>query len=190
MKSLYLPSPKQLVKQFIENDFYEDPDLIYELLEEKETCPIYNSLKDLENWILNQTITRKIDTIWLHCTGTVNTATVTGITNYWKNHLKWKNPGYHILFSLNGFSTLQDLQFPTNGVRGHNSTGIHISYIGGLEKGKAKDTRNNYQQQLMHANVQILKRKYPHLNVRGHNEVANKACPVFNTAKEFSYARI
>lgn len=188
MKSIYNPTITQLSDKFDENLFYEDPDLIISEIEtQMEQCPINNTLGELESWIKNQIVTRKVDTVWIHCTGTRDDVSVSSILNYWKNKLGWRNPGYHIIFTKNGYSTLQDLQFPTNGVFGHNATGIHISYMGGLENNKAKDTRNNYQQQMLHAAVQILRNKFPDIKIRGHKEVSNKACPCFEVKDEFKY---
>ena len=187
MKQLYVPTESQL-KANSEQFFYEDPDLIIQdLLDDMETCPISSSIDELEKWVNEQIITRKVDTLWMHCTGTGTNATVTGITNYWRNNLGWKNPGYHVIFTLEGYTILQDLNLPTNGVAGHNARGIHISYIGGLEDGKAKDTRNVYQQQMFHAFAQMLRKKLPNINIRGHKEVSAKACPCFEVNQEFSY---
>ena len=189
MKPLYIPSPRQLVKQFLETDFYEDPDMIPNIELFPEACPISDSIADLEKWVNQQAITRTITTIWIHCTGTPVNTSVESIRRYWSNNLGWKNPGYHIVFSQEGYTVLQDLQYPTNGVRGHNAKGIHLSYVGGLQNGKAIDTRNLNQAQMLHATVQMLLLRWPHLDVRGHNEVSAKACPCFNVMQEFSYAR-
>lgn len=187
MKALFIPSPRQLVTQFLESDFFEDPDIIPNIQEVPEICPISDSIPDLEFWIKNQTVRRNVNTVWIHCTGTSSTTSVESIRRYWANNLGWKNPGYHVIFSEKGYTILQDLQYPTNGVRNHNAQGIHISYVGGMRGSRVVDTRTVYQQQLLHATCQMLRNRFPNLNIRGHNEVSTKACPVFNVLKEFEY---
>lgn len=188
MKALYIPSPRQLVKQFVESDFYEDPDVIKDIVNCQEQCPISKSIKEFQDWIENQVVTRNIDTLWLHATGTLPNVSWSAILRYWREALEWLNPGYGIGISANGWTALQDLQYPTNGVRGFNARGIHLATTSGLDKnGKIVDNRNTFQQTFTHSAVQIILRKWPHLKVRPHYAVSNKACPVFNFEKEFSY---
>jgi hypothetical protein len=189
MNPLYLPSPSQLKKQFLETDFYEDPDTIIQgLINEAEQCKITKSIAEIEAWINNQVVTRELDTIWIHCTGTLPTVSWSAILRYWRVNLKWENPGYSIGIGQEGVTILQDLQYPTNGVRGHNLRGIHISTTSGLNaQGKIEDNRNVFQQQMTHAIVQMLLNRWPHLKVRPHYAVAKKACPAFDFEKEFKY---
>lgn len=100
--------------------------------------------------------------IVIHCSA--GYTPVESIENYWKNTLKWKGKGYHIIIDLdgityylkndrlkNGYTTNpKDVNFniTTNGVRGYNSSTIHICYIGGVEKNnvnKALDSRTDAQ---------------------------------------------
>ncbi len=69
----------------------------------------------------------------------------------------------------------------TNGASGINSVSRHIVYVGGLAKdGKTKDTRTPEQKNALENYVRDFRKKFPHVEIKGHNEFANKACPSFN----------
>lgn len=91
---------------------------------------------------------RKFKHIVIHCSAGYGNRQ--SIEKFWKDVLKWKSPGYHFLIDLDGtVHELQSMEFPTNGVAGHNSTSIHISYIGGVQRDnvtKAMDSRTDAQQ--------------------------------------------
>lgn len=125
---------------------------------------------------------RTINTIFLHCTATQQTATIPSIKNYWKNTLKWKNVGYHYIILPDGsYEQLAPLESVTNGVAGYNAHAVHISYIGGIDKnGKAMDNRTPQQIETQIKLLKELKKKFPKAVFRGHNEVSNKACPSYN----------
>lgn len=127
---------------------------------------------------------RDIKFIVIHCTATPQNTTIDSIKNYWKNVMKWKSPGYHYIIEANGnMVQLQDEAKPTNGVAGHNSYSIHISYIGGVDKnGKPIDNRTPKQEQQMFKKVLELKEKYPNAVIQGHRdfEGVKKDCPSFD----------
>ena len=138
---------------------------------------------------------RQINHIVIHCTATQPTATVKGILNYWKNTLKWKNPGYHYLIEPNGeINHLQDEKCPSNGVRGHNPDSIHVSYIGGVDRDNKtpKDTRTVQQIEAMTGLVRTLKDRYPNADILGHRDFPGvaKACPSFNVKEWVAQSRL
>lgn len=76
---------------------------------------------------------RTIKYIVVHCSATPQDATVQSILDYWKNILKWKNPGYHYIIKPSGeIVQLLDEDKPSNGVAGYNSQSVNICYIGGI----------------------------------------------------------
>lgn len=89
---------------------------------------------------------RNIKRIFIHCTA--GFAGVEAIKRYWKS-IGWKSVGYHRVIAEDGeVFCLADYNKITNGVKYYNSTSVHISYIGGVDKGntrKAKDTRTEAQ---------------------------------------------
>jgi hypothetical protein len=70
----------------------------------------------------------------------------------------------------------------TNGATGINGVSRHIVYAGGLSKdGKtAKDTRTPAQRTALEKYVKDFHRRFPSVEIKGHNEFANKACPSFS----------
>ena len=91
---------------------------------------------------------RTIKYIAIHCTATPQSATIDSIRNYWKNVLKWKQPGYHYIVKPDGsVVNLLDIDKISNGVKGYNHETINISYIGGIDEasGNPKDTRTDAQ---------------------------------------------
>lgn len=174
----------------IEKEYDSDPDLIIISDEDniKEEAPTCNIVQELVDYIKNAIITRNIKYIILHCTATRTDATVSAIQRFWREVRGWRNPGYHIIFTYDkGFTVLADFNSITNGVAGQNAHSIHLSYIGGIDvnnNNRAKDTRSEYQRELIKLAVLELKKQLPHVEIKGHNEFANKACPSFNVQDE------
>lgn len=161
---------------------FSDPEeemIISDIKEIQPTCP---NITELINLINKSNITRNITRLVFHCTATHQTATVEGIVKYWRETLKWKNPGYHILVKPDGsWTQLSDFNNITNGVAGINSSSLHISYIGGIDKnGKAIDNRTDNQNEIFEAVYHTFKNKMQNLTFHGHYEFSNKACPSYN----------
>jgi N-acetylmuramoyl-L-alanine amidase len=142
---------------------------------------------------------RKIDKIVIHCTATSPSATTQAILNGWRK-LGWTSNGYHWLIDRHGIATrLQDDKLVSNGVKGHNSRSIHLSYIGGMAKGKPTDTRTSEQKETLKMLVEEYLVKYPNAKVLGHRDLSPdlnndgiiepkewvKSCPCFEVSKEF-----
>ncbi|MFP8892363.1 N-acetylmuramoyl-L-alanine amidase [Chryseobacterium sp. EZn1] len=133
---------------------------------------------------------RTINYIVIHCTATQPDVTIESIKRYWKENLKWRNPGYHYMIKADGkiVNTLPIDQV-SNGVAGWNSQIINISYIGGIDKNShPKDTRTEEQKKSMVKLLRELKSKFPKAIIQGHRDFPNvhKACPSFDAKKEYS----
>lgn len=130
---------------------------------------------------------RRIENIVLHCTATPQTTTIASIQNYWKNSLKWKSPGYHYIIKPSGEAVnLLSIEKPSNGVAGHNSYSIHISYIGGVDKkGKAVDNRTDAQKQTQIDLIRKFKAQFPNAKILGHRDFpgVTKECPSFDVGE-------
>lgn len=166
----------------INKEDFSDPEEqmpVEDLIEESPTCP---NVIELINLITNSEITRNVTRLVFHCTATNQNASVTSIQRYWREVLKWRNPGYHIIVKPDGsWTQLLDFNNVSNGVAGINSTSIHIAYIGGIDsKGKAFDNRTNEQKNIFETVFRLFSDKMPSLTFHGHNEFSNKACPSFN----------
>ena len=128
---------------------------------------------------------RRITHIVIHCTATSQRATVESIRRYWRETLKWNRPGYHRIIEPDG--TLRVLAADNevcNGVAGHNSTALHVSYIGGVINNRPADNRTNAQLVTMERQIREWKRLYPNAVICGHRDFpgVNKACPSFDVA--------
>lgn len=127
---------------------------------------------------------RTIRHIVIHCTATPQTTTVESIQRHWRDVLKWKSPGYHLIILPDGsFQRLAPDEATTNGVAGHNANSIHISYIGGVDAhNRPIDNRTPQQRNTMLTLVRTLRSRYPHAEVLGHRDFpgVSKACPSFD----------
>ena len=160
----------------------------FNLLESlKESAPVCERESELLEYCSTVKITRQIDYIFVHCTATQPTATVTAIENYWRNRRGWRNPGYHVILPPTGFTLLHDFNLVANGVAGYNSRSLHISYIGGVDtNGKAKDTRTASQSRYINLFCSAMSERLK-CQIMGHNEVSNKACPSFDVKAEYPH---
>lgn len=164
---------------------FSDPEDEMIVSDVKEDVPTSPHITELINLIEMSKITRKVTRLVFHCTATAQTATVASIQKYWKEKLKWKSPGYHIIVKPDGsWTQLRDFNNITNGVEGINSNSIHISYIGGVDsKGKPVDNRTEGQKEVFETVWRCFKNKMPKLTFHGHYEFSKKACPSFNVEK-------
>ena len=131
---------------------------------------------------------RDIQYLVLHCTAGNPKQKTSDILHYWKNTLKWKSVGYHYLIDADGtIEQLADESQITNGVAGFNKVSIHISYKGGVENGKPKDTRTEAQKLSILGLLKTLRKKYPKAIIQGHRDFPNvkKACPSYSAREEY-----
>ena len=134
---------------------------------------------------------RKISHLVVHCTATAPTTTIASIQRHWREVLKWRSMGYHVIIEANGnIVRLADDSAVCNGVAGHNATSLHVSYIGGIDaKGNAKDTRTDAQKASLLKVLTEWRQKYPRAVIQGHRDFwgVKKACPSFDAKKEYLY---
>jgi N-acetylmuramoyl-L-alanine amidase len=171
-----------IYKEEDKSEDFSDPEeemVVDDIKEAQPTCP---NVIELINLINKANITRKVTRLVFHCTATHQTATVEAIVRHWREKRGWTNPGYHIIVRPDGsWTQLQDFNKITNGVAGINSTSLHVSYIGGINKnGKAFDNRTDAQNEIFEAVYYTFRNKIPKLTFHGHYEFSNKACPSYN----------
>lgn len=134
---------------------------------------------------------RNITHIVVHCTATAQTATVSSIQRYWRTTLGWKSPGYHIVVTPGGAAIrLAEDHQTTNGVRGHNASSLHISYIGGVDaNNKPMDNRTPEQKATLLLMIKDWLQRYPDAIVCGHRDFpgVTKACPSFDALAEYNH---
>lgn len=103
----------------------------------------------------------------------------------------WKQVGYTDMFHLDGrverlAANNEDTQVDpweiTNGAKGYNTTSRHVVYVGGVSAdGRTpKDTRTPAQKQALERYVKDFHRRFPDVEIVGHNQLAAKSCPSFD----------
>tara|TARA_R100000781_G_scaffold46855_1_gene31530 strand:+ start:107 stop:520 length:414 start_codon:yes stop_codon:yes gene_type:complete len=133
---------------------------------------------------------RDINRIILHCTATKEGVDVSLETiKNWHLERGFKDVGYHYVILLNGEIVLGRNVF-TQGAhtRGENEDSIGIAYVGGLdENGKPKDTMSIFQENAFFHLVESLSVTFGKLELHGHNEYSNKACPSFDVQEKYKF---
>jgi hypothetical protein len=106
----------------------------------------------------------------------------------------WSQVGYSDLILLNGDrhqfvkhdgDRFIDKEEITNGVKGINSKSRHVCYIGGVDKAtkKAKNTLTADQKETLLSIIKEVLAYKPDVQIAGHNQFDNKACPSFSVPK-------
>jgi len=152
--------------------------------------------------------TRQINNIFVHCTAGWQNETNEDLFAGFKAQ-GWKNPGYHVTVDADGTAWL--LQHPdlvANGVAGHNSNSLHISYKGGVaksgaikDKGKLLpvDNRTPAQKVTLLLILQHWHEQHPKARILGHRDISPdknkngkvdaweriKECPCFDAMVEY-----
>lgn len=126
---------------------------------------------------------RTIEKIIIHCTATPEGRDVSiAEIDQWHKQRGFRKIGYHFVIALDGtISTGRALSEIGAHCKGHNSTSIGISYVGGVDaKNKPKDTRTQAQKLTLLKLVNGLREQFPSATVYGHYEFSSKACPCFD----------
>lgn len=142
---------------------------------------------------------RNITHIVLHCTAGSAQQKTSDIFSYWKNKLGWNRYGYHYLVSADGtIENITPVAQPSNGVKGHNATSIHVCYKGGHD---GTDTRTKAQKLALLQLLTDLKKRNPAASIVGHRDLSPdlngdgkitpnewvKLCPCFDAAAEYAH---
>jgi len=154
------------------------------------------------NDIVFPKITRDIKYLFIHCTSAPQNQSTQEMFNYWKKHNGWTTVGYHYDILPNGtIEQLQELDKPSNGVKGYNSNSIHVCYKGGIDsKGKPIDNRTEAQKQAQLLLIEFFKSKYPNIIVLGHRDISTdtngngiieswewiKSCPSYDVRNDLA----
>lgn len=143
----------------------------------------------------------KLKYLFIHCTATPEGREVSSaeIRAWHTNPVRaggrgWKQVGYTDMIHLNGdverlVNNNEDDEVDnwetTNGAAGYNSVSRHVVYVGGVAKDRKtpKDTRTVEQEKALETYVKDFHRSFPEVKIRGHNEVAAKACPSFDVRR-------
>lgn len=139
---------------------------------------------------------RKITEIFIHCSATKPNwmydksadQKVAEIRRWHMQENGWKDIGYHFVIDRDGdVVNGRPIERAGAHVRGHNANSIGICLIGGWggsSTDQFEEHFTEYQKEALFKLLDDLTPKFPDAKIRGHNEVANKACPCF-TVSEF-----
>lgn len=128
-------------------------------------------------------MSRKIDTIILHCTATAFDRELTAAeVGRWHVRRGFSSIGYHFLIRLDGHvEDGRPIEQEGAHCLGHNSTSIGIAYAGGLDsQGNPCNTLNARQIYALQHVLPWLCKRYPIRHIYGHNQLSNKLCPCFD----------
>jgi hypothetical protein len=135
-----------------------------------------------------------VDEIFVHCSATQPdwmegeplSAKVAEISR-WHKKRGWLTGGYHYYIDRNGeIATGRDESVVGAHVAGHNTGSLGICLIGGHGSSENDPFSKNYttEQEIALFNlIQDIKTRAKITKIRGHNEVAAKACPGFNVKR-------
>lgn len=132
---------------------------------------------------------RKINKIIIHCSDTpvIHRVYVSDIDK-WHRLRGFDCIGYHYFIRYDG--TIDEGR-PLDRVgahcKGQNAYSIGICYEGGRGvDGKPQDTRSDAQEQSLVKLITELRDRFGPLEVFGHRDFANKACPCFDAHSEYN----
>jgi len=135
-----------------------------------------------------------VDTIFVHCSATrpdwmVDKALSSKVAEIarWHKQKGWTAIGYHWIIDRDGTVARGR---PENNVgahvQGHNMGSLGICLIGGFGSSENDPFEKNYtpnQESALRQLIEDIKIRTPIKKIRGHNEVAAKACPGFNVGR-------
>lgn len=131
--------------------------------------------------------------LMLHTTAGNQDWTVQQVVDYHVKTLGWGRPGYHKIITKAGNVVdtwpvdLADGFDPheySYGAKEWNPVSLHVCWIGGLGPGGVPlDNRTLAQKETLASVVFDLLDQLPSLQVLGHNQAHNKACPCFSVPK-------
>lgn len=131
---------------------------------------------------------RHIQQIIIHCSATKPSIDIgKKEIDQWHRKRGWKKVGYHYIIRRDGTIEVgRPLLEIGSHARGYNKHSIGICYVGGVDaSGRAEDNRTPEQKEALKLLVQDLKSIFKSVEIYGHNELSNKACPCFDVKKEF-----
>lgn len=138
--------------------------------------------------------TKPVDTIFVHCTATQPewmedaplSSKVEEISR-WHKQRGFNRIGYHWVIDRNGEVAKGRAENEVGAhVKDYNTGSIGISLVGGFGSNENDPFEKNFtveQDKALRSLINGVKTRTPITKIRGHNEVAAKACPGFNVSR-------
>jgi len=97
----------------------------------------------------------------------------------------WEDIGYHFVIKRDGtVEPGRKLEYQGAHCTGHNRFSIGICLVGGVDvSGQPQDNFTFMQFEALAMLLREMRKRWPKAVIYGHNEFANKACPVFSVPK-------
>lgn len=135
-----------------------------------------------ENVVTFTKPSRKVHTVFLHCSATSNPSIDANDINDWHVDRGWTCIGYHYFMSSDGVLQYgRDIELTPAAQSGHNTGSIAICLNGLVPSDFTQTMLNNLKNFCMQING-----AYRGIRFRGHKEVAAKSCPVYDYRKVLS----
>lgn len=136
---------------------------------------------------------RNIDMIILHCADTKPSMDI-GVKEIRKWHVEergWRDIGYHWVIRRDGTIERGRPESDTGAhCSGYNSRSIGICLVGGMQQNSSRSEDNFLpcQFESLKKLIADIRARYPYrrLSIHGHDEFADKECPVFSVSKFLS----
>lgn len=136
-----------------------------------------------------------VDTIWVHCSATKpdwmlghSLAAKVAEIRRWHLDLGWRDIGYHWIIDRDGkVAPGRPETQEGSHVRGYNRKSLGVCLLGGHGSAATDKFEENFtaaQKAALRQLVSDIRKRTPIKAVRGHNEVAAKACPGFEVAAQ------
>jgi len=136
-----------------------------------------------------------VDTIWVHCSATQpdwmagqSLAAKIAEIRRWHQNLGWRDIGYHWIIDRDGkIAPGRPETVEGSHVKGHNRKSLGVCLLGGHGSNATDSFEQHFTPAQKRALFQLLsdiKSRTPIKAIRGHNEVAAKACPGFTVSKQ------
>jgi len=129
---------------------------------------------------------RPLNKIIIHCSGTPPDMDI-GVEEIRKWHTdpprNWDDIGYHLVIRRDGSCEEgRPVEIPGAHTRGHNKDSYGVCLVGG---GGGKFDFNYRQIEALLAFIEVIKGRFPEIEIKGHNNYSNKACPCFDVEEFF-----
>lgn len=138
---------------------------------------------------------REITEIFIHCAATkpqwmINATADQKVEEIRRWHVEernWRDIGYHFVIDRSG-DTVKGRGIEEVGahVKYHNLNSIGICLVGGWGGAATDEFEEHFtelQREALFKLLDDLTAQFPNAKIRGHNEVAAKACPCFNVSE-------
>ena len=131
----------------------------------------------------------KISKIILHCSANGPNSNI-GAAEIRRYHTlpvaqggrSWEDIGYHYVIRRDGtVEQGRKLEYQGAHCTGHNANSIGVCLVGGVDNsGRPQDNFTLVQFEALALLLRTMRKRWPSVTIHGHNEFANKACPVFD----------